>query len=202
MVYMAQNTYTYNHIFIAVLICVPAFYISSKGEVKKEYYLIFPLAMLTAFSIFVVWNPQWMLILVPFIIIAGCYLDFSPSYLLCFLFISIGFAIAVPMMNNSMGYDDNGMLYDSLLWFVFKCFPTHFMDEKLNEIPPYMATFGYTLLKAGIIGILLLVIFNYLNKFKAEQTSSVLSLSYNKVKKYCCHFNGYLHFYFLLPVLH
>lgn len=148
-----SDYFTNGLLLVAGVVCVIAFYLSESNRVKKEYYLLFPLIVLTGFEILVRWNPQWLLMLIPFMILAGCYVGFSSSFLLSMFFFSLGFALSVPI-TDGMGYDDNGMLHNGILYLNHRYEPDIYMAKWLNAISPHIMVIGHTILEIGVVGIL------------------------------------------------
>ncbi|MCR5304475.1 MAG: hypothetical protein K6E33_07925 [Lachnospiraceae bacterium] len=158
-------------ILTAGLICVFAVWLSVNDLVRREHYLIMPLSVLTAFCLMVDWNPQWLLILVPFIVLAGCYTGFSVPYMFCYMFMSLGFILSVPI-SDGRGFDDNGMLHNGILYYLYKDSPTVFMGDILTGISPHMLVLGHTLLEVGAVGILLVLILDYSRKTAKIKTQN------------------------------
>lgn len=157
-------------LLVYILICVIAYVAKPNDSDLPVYALLLGFASLSVFFLFVMWHPQWLVLLLPFItLIVFSLPDFQFGIMLDMI-LYFGFLITSILMH--------------LTWFVFSSSPffqmtsgSYSLPENYNLIYQFAVDFGLsniifsTLFFAGIAGLILIAFLNVRSRTQASINS-------------------------------
>ena len=101
-----------------ILLCIWCYLIKPTLDELKHYAVFIPLCSYAGFILFVAWNPQWTVLIVPFLVLSLCFVKEKKAfYYVDLLFES---SLIVTCCVNNRGNVDDAMINNGILGLIFQ----------------------------------------------------------------------------------
>lgn len=158
-------------IFFILIICGICLLISNRGWRKTYQELLVPAVLFFLFLLLVFWHPQWILYILPIILIMGCSIANEWEYAFFYCGFSMGFTLHSLVNCNTAGYNAI-LVHKSLLGAYLKKETIYIGPWIEAHISRYAGNIGYTIFLASFVLLIVLYLVNVIAK-KEEKSVSV-----------------------------
>lgn len=163
-------------IMLVLILCGICLMIGNRNIKKSYHWLLFPSMIFFVFFLFVFWHPQWIIYVLPILLIMGCYVANEWEYLLFYTGFTMGFALH-SIINCNTNWFNAILMTESILGRLVCEKDVYIGNKIIEDISPYIGNLGYTIFIASFA---LLILLFYLNAYKTQELKDAVKCS-NKV---------------------